>query len=147
MVRACCCVRVNRIHINTRTISIGTPNTHHPNHHYHHHPHHYRHFSFTPHTVITATASTTADATTTRDDRGFRYRIAAAPPDGSAPDRVTAVVLHTSTATTPALHRSRTVFFRRHDRHTDIIVVVQPSTRCSPHFIAGSNTASGSNIF
>lgn len=52
VVRACCWVRVNRIHKHTHyTVSIGihrTPTT--PITHYHHHPDHHYHFTFTLHT-------------------------------------------------------------------------------------------------
>ncbi|CAI6368455.1 unnamed protein product [Macrosiphum euphorbiae] len=63
-------------------------------------------------------------STTSRDDRGFRNRIAAAPPDGSAPDRVTAVVRHTATATTPTPRRSRIACFADTTGTYDIIVAV-----------------------
>ncbi|KAF0755831.1 Uncharacterized protein FWK35_00034121, partial [Aphis craccivora] len=102
----------------------------------------------TPHSHYTPVITAFADATTTTlDDRGFRYRIVAAPPDGLASDCVTGAVRHTTTA---RRHRHCIVLFAD-TTSTDIILVVvvvvvlQSSTQCSLHLIAA--TASGSNIF
>ncbi|KAL5234394.1 hypothetical protein ACI65C_001804 [Semiaphis heraclei] len=120
--RVVVCVNRNlRIHTHHNIyVYRCAPDTRHPNCH-HHYP-----LIRTAHTAITATTATEA-----------------APPDGSTLYRVTAVVRHTATATTPTPHRAcfadttgtyDTIFVAV----VVVVVVGQSSTRRQPHFVAVS---------